>query len=131
MKTAITALLLTLCTSTYGQADSVRGRQFQLTARMIKKLPFMTYCGVLASASVVEFEIIKLVGISSVSNRIAIIITCPKQYYGENFFRVGRTYHIIFSDKNQADFGWMLTNSEALKNNILPFEPWAVSTKRR
>jgi hypothetical protein len=111
------------------QTDSIRGKQFQLTGRIIATVQLTPHCGILAWGTVVEFEVVELVGMSYLNKNLGIIITCP-EFYKDISFEKGKTYQIVFSDKNQADFGWTIPNREVLKKNGLSFEPFAISIKK-
>ena len=113
----------------YGQTDTVRGKQFQLTGRIAGKVQLTPGCGIIAWGTVVEFEIIELSGMTYTKKNIGIIITCP-EFYKKGFFEKGKTYQVVFSDKNQANFGWVIPNKDLLKKNGILFDPYAVSIKK-
>lgn len=122
-------LLLTIELIARGQTDPIRGKQFQLTGKIIGKVELPAHCGIIAWGTVIEFEVIELVGLSYSNKRIGIIITCP-EFYGNKFFKPGKTYQIVFSDKNQANFEWVIPNKELLKKNGISFDPYAVSVEK-
>ena len=86
-------------------------------------------CGLVAWATVVEFEVIKLTGMNYQNKELGIIFTCPENY-SNSFFKKGNTYTVVFSDKNQTGFEWTIPNKDLLKKNGLSFEPYAISVKR-
>ena len=111
-----------------GQKDSILGKQFQLTGRIKAEVQRPPDCGIFAWGTVVEFEVIKLSGMKYAKKTIGIIITCPELYENISFVK-GQTYQIVFSDKNQDPFEWLVPNINLLKNYDLSFEPYAVSVK--
>ena len=115
--------------STFSQKDSIRGNKFQLTGKIKTKVQMTPHCGTIAWGTVVEFTIIELNGMTYKNKSIGIIITCP-EFYKEGFFEKGQAYQVVFSDKNQADFGWAILNRDLLIKNSLPFAPYAVSVKK-
>jgi hypothetical protein len=114
--------------SAYSQTDSVKGNQFHLTGKIKDKIQMTPDCGVVAWGTVIEFEIIDLVGIDYKNKTIGIIVMCP-EFYKKNFFQNGKAYQVVFSDRNQADFGYAIPNRELLKKNSLSFDPYVISIK--
>jgi hypothetical protein len=111
------------------QTDTIRERQFQLKGRIIGEVELTAGCGFVAFGTVIEFDVIKLQGMRYQNNHIGIIITCPRDY-DEGFFEKGKTYQIVFSDKNQANFEWIIVNKDLLKKNGLSFDPYAIEVKK-
>ena len=128
-QTFIILISLIIGFTAYSQTDSVRGKQFRLTGKAVKKVQLTPHCGIIAWGTVIEFEVIEVVGMTYPNKRIGIIITCP-EFYKDKFFEKGKTYQVIFSDKNQADFGWVIPNKDILKKNSLSFDPYAVEVKK-
>ena len=120
---------LILSYSIFAQSDSIRGKQFQLTATIIEKAQLTPHCGTIAWGTVIKFKVTKIVGLNYPKENIGIIITCP-EFYKEGFFEMGKQYQVVFSDKNQADFGWVIPNKDLLKINNLAFDPYAVDVKK-
>ena len=130
MKQTFTILLcLIIGTTAYAQSDSILGKQFQLTGKIVEKAQLTPHCGIIAWGTVIEFEVTELIGMSYPNKRIGIIITCP-EFYKDNFFEPGKTYQVAFADKNQANFGWVIPNKDLLKKNSLSFDPYAVEIKK-
>ena len=125
--TIVISLIIGL--AAYSQTDSISGRQFQLIGRIIEKVQLTPHCGIMAWGTVLEFQVINLVGMNYLSKKIGIIITCP-EFYQDNFFQKGKTYQVVFSDQNQAGFEWTIPNKDLLKKYGLPFEPYAISVKK-
>lgn len=111
------------------QSDSIRGKQFQLIGKLENKVQMTPDCGTIAWGTVVEFQVIDLKDIVYSKKNSWIIITCP-EFFKDNFFKKGKKYQILFSDKNQADFDWVIPNKDLLKKNELSFYPYAVSIKK-
>ena len=130
MKRTVTIVLCLIIELTaYSQTDSIRGKKFQLTGKMVEKVQLTPPCGIIAWGTVVVFEVIDLVGMKYPNKKLGIIITCP-EFYHDQFFEKGKMYQIVFSDLNQASFGWLIPNRDLLKRNVLSFEPYAVSVKK-
>ena len=108
------------------QEASIIGKQFQLIGKISGKVQLTPLCGTIAWGTVIEFEIAELRGISYPNKKIGIIVTCP-EFYKDNFFEKGKTYKVIFSDRNQANFEWVIPDKDLLKKNALSFDPYAVS----
>jgi hypothetical protein len=129
MKQALTIILsLIIAVTTFSQTDSIRGKQFQLTGKIINKVQKTPYCGVIAWGTVVEFEVINLVGMTYSNKSIGIVFTCPEKY-SNDFLKKGKIFKVVFSDKNQADFGWTIPNIDLLLKNGLSFVPYLISVR--
>lgn len=130
MKQTLTILaFLTIGFAAYSQKDSILGKQFQLTGKITGRVQLTPPCGTIAWGTVIEFEVTELIGMSYPNKKIGIIVTCP-EFYKDNFFKKGKTYQVVFSDKNQAGFEWVIPNKDLLKKNVLSFDPYAVSVKK-
>ena len=130
MKAAALIFLLMLTRIVaHAQTDPIRGNQFHLTGKIIEKVQLPADCGIIAQATVFKFEVIKLTGMSYPNKNIGIVVCCP-EFYGKDYFQKGKSYQLVFSDQNQADFGWLIHNKDLLSKNGLSFEPYAVSVKR-
>jgi hypothetical protein len=125
------SILFTLILShpVFAQSGSIRGNQFQLTGTIIEEVQLTPHCGVLAWGTVIKFRVTKITGLKYPQENIGIIITCP-EFYENGFFEIGKRYHLVFSDKNQADFGWVIPNKDLLKINKLAFDPYVVDVKK-
>jgi hypothetical protein len=128
-RTLIIAIFISVAFTSYSQTDSITGRQFRLRGKIIEKVQLTPHCGDIAWATVLEFDVIKLEGMEKPVKRIGIIVPCP-EFYIDNFFQEGKTYEVVFSDKNDAPFGWLIPNKDVLKKYNLPFEPYAISIKK-
>ncbi|RYE31876.1 MAG: hypothetical protein EOP48_31255 [Sphingobacteriales bacterium] len=126
----ILLFLLLVGSVAFSQKDTIRGRQFQLTGKIIAKVELTPDCGIFAFGTVITFEVNELVGLSYPDNIIRIIITCP-ELEEENLLEIGNSYHVVFSDTNQASFEWVIPNRNLLKKNRLSFDPYAVSVKKK
>ncbi|SRR5258706_11750734 len=101
MKQTFTIIfLLIIGLTAYSQKDSIRGRQFQLTGKLIDTVQMTPLCGYFAFGTVVEFEVMDLVGMIYKNKNIGIIITCPRDLYKEGFFEKGKTYQVVFGHKS-------------------------------
>ena len=100
-----------------------------MTGIIADKVQLTPHCGTIAWGTVIEFKVIELVGINYQKKIIGIVITCP-EFYIDNFFETGKTYQLVFSDKNQSDFEWVIPNKGLLKKNSLSFDPYAVEVKK-
>ncbi len=125
------AIMLSLAIgfSAYSQRDSARGEQFQLTGKINNEVQMTPDCGYIAWGTVVQFDVVSISGMAYPNKTIGIIVTCP-ELYEKGFFVEGKTYKVIFSNKNQANFGWAVPNKDLLKKNGLPYEPYIVSIKK-
>jgi hypothetical protein len=113
----------------FSQSDSIRGNQFYLTGKIAEKVQLTPHCGIIAWGTVIEFEVTELVGINYPRKTIGIIITCP-EFYKNDYFEIGKTYQVVFSDRNQADFEWTIPNRDLLKKNNLSFYSYAIEIKK-
>jgi hypothetical protein len=125
--TILVSLLIGL--TAYSQADSIRGKQFQLVGKLKEKVLMTPHCGTIAWGTIVQFKIVTLDGVNYSKKSIGIIVTCP-EFYKEDFFEKDKVYQVVFSDKNQSDFAWVIPNKDVLKQDGLSFEPYAVSIKK-
>lgn len=130
MKHSLVLILSLIITHrAYSQKDSVRGERFQLTGKIKNNVHMTPHCGFIAWGTVIEFEIISISGMTYPNGSIGIIVTCP-EFYEKDFFVVGKTYEAIFSNKNQADFGWTIPHEDLLKKNGLTYDPYITSIKK-
>ncbi|UOQ96172.1 hypothetical protein MUN81_13000 [Hymenobacter sp. 5317J-9] len=118
-----------ICSTAYCQTGSVRGQQFNLTGKIIEEVQLTPGCGYFAWATVVAFEVLDLTGIDYPSSSIGVIITCPG-FYEKNFLEKGKTYQLVCSNENQADFDWVIVNKGLLKKNSFSLEPYAITVKK-
>lgn len=123
------AILFFFGCDSVSQKNEIRGNKFYLKGEIVGEVELTAYCGFIAWGTVIEFEIEKLIGMNYANKTIRLIITCPGDYE-KNYFEIGKAYNIIFSDKNQASFKWLIRNKELLKKNSLPFEPYVVEIKK-
>ncbi|HEX4957495.1 MAG TPA: hypothetical protein VFV46_04905 [Lacibacter sp.] len=127
-KTLLIAFCIIISHISFCQKDSIRGQKFVLIGKILNQVKHKQKCGVIAWATVVEFEIRKIAGMEYQNKTIGIISTCPEIY--EDILKPNTMYEVDFSDTNQANFSWVILKSELLKNNSLPFEPYLISLKR-
>lgn len=113
----------------HSQIDSSKGGKYIVQGKVIHKLPKVPDCGLFSWSTVVEFQIIKIVGISYPGKNIGIIVQCP-ELYGKGFFKKGKVYEVVFSDKNQSNPESIFSKKELLKKNVLAFQPFAISIIR-
>ena len=125
-----TIIILTLSgLLTFGQTDSVRGRQFQMKGKIISDISLTPHCGTIAWGTVIELEIIEFSDSDYKSNTVGVIVTCP-EFYKDRFFQVGETYTMTVADENQADFGWTIPNESILEKYKLKKKLWVVKADK-
>lgn len=130
MKQFIFAGLFSIfCLNAYSQTNAVRGKQFHVTGKIIEDVQMTPGCGYVAWGTVLEFEVLDLTGINYPSKTIGVIITCPG-FYENNFLEKGKTYQLLCSDENQADFGWLIPNKGLLKKNSFSLEPYVITVEK-
>jgi hypothetical protein len=100
-------------TGAFSLPNSVRGKQYELTGKIIGEVQLTPDCGTIAWGTVIEFEIIKFSKSDYKSKSIGLLFTCP-EFYKDNFFQVGQTYNVTVADENQAGFGWTIPNQSLL-----------------
>ena len=122
------SILITVLTSTIGfcQNDSIRGNQFELVGKIIGEVSIPPHCGSFAWGTVVEFEISEFNDSTYQPDSIGVIFTCP-EFYGEEFFEVGKAYKVIVADENQANFGWTIPNESILTKYDLDKRLWVLN----
>lgn len=130
MKRIIIILSLILIASIgFAQTEAIRGNQFELTGKIIKEIGYSPHCGSIAWATVIEFEIIEFSDRNYKQTSIPIIFTCP-EFYGEEFFELGKTYTMTLTDENQADFSWAILNDSILTKYPLDKKLWVLKTEK-
>lgn len=107
------------------KSDNTRGNQYDLEGKIIEEVELTAGCGVISWGTVIVFSIYELKGLTYPNKNIGIVITCPGDY-DKNFFEVDKNYKVTFSDKNQANFEWLIPNKDLLKKNGLSFDPYAI-----
>jgi len=70
-------LFLLLGLTAYSQKDSVRGKQFKLTGKITGKIQLTPACGIFAFATVLQFEVTNLTGMTYKDKNLGIIVPCP------------------------------------------------------
>lgn len=111
------------------KSEDIRGNQFYLKGKIAEEVEITAGCGVIAWGTVIIFSISELKGMNYPSEKIGIVITCPQEY-GKKFFEKGKTYKVTFSDKNQANFEWLIPNKDLLKKNCLSFDPYVIKVTK-
>ena len=124
-KLFILILYLIIGCKPFVQSESIRGHKFKLIGSISEEVQMTAGCGVIAFGTVIVFSVNELTGMSYPNKNIGIVITCPNDYE-KNFFEKGKTYKVVFSDKNQAKFDWLIPNKDLLVKNGLSFCPYAV-----
>ncbi|MEO8237329.1 MAG: hypothetical protein ABI576_04410 [Flavobacterium sp.] len=111
--------------------DSSKGHH--LKGKIINKVNLGAGCGYLKLASVIEFEIIEFTDQTYKQKEIGIIFRCP-EFYGENFFEVGKVYemNVEYEVENeiQKDFDFQVQNIDVLEKYKLPINYWALGVKK-
>lgn len=125
---ALIAFAFTVITAS-AQEKEIIGNHFELKGKMICDVVMSPPCGILASAVVVEFQILEVSDGTLPPGNVGIIFTCP-ELFGKDFFKNGETYTITVADKNQASNGWLIANEEALDKYSLPNKLYAVKAEK-
>lgn len=112
----------------FGQ-DSAEGNQYQLKGNIIRTVRKAPHCGVMAWATVVEFEIITYSDSSYTKDSIGVIVRCP-EFYKKGFFVVGDTYQVSLIDQNTANFSWSMLNEASLDKYDLKKPLYVTSIER-
>jgi len=128
MKLLIASILVLFSVATSAQTSSVRGKQFELTGKIINTISLPPPCGTIAWGTVIEFKIMTFSDPTYKADTIAVIVTCP-EFYKDNFFKTGHHYRMTVADENQADFGWTIPNEAILKNYKMEKKLWAISAE--
>ncbi|MGX1928875.1 hypothetical protein [Flagellimonas sp. 2504JD4-2] len=105
--------------------------EYLLKGKLINGFDGLTpLCGVLAWATVTEFEIIEFSDKEYVGEKIPIIFTCPNSYH-KNLFKVGGIYHMVLT-QNEDLKKWTFRNDKAdiLSKYDIKNEYWFVETKK-
>lgn len=113
----------------FGQSDTTQGNQFELKGVIVNDVSLTPHCGTIAWGTVIEFEIIQFTDTSYSLDSIGIIAACP-EFYGDNFFEVGKEFKLVVVDENQADFGWTIHNESILSKYGLKKKLWLVSVEK-
>jgi hypothetical protein len=113
----------------HSQIGCSEGGKYIVQGKVIHKLPKVPDCGLFSWSTVVEFQIIKIVGINYPGKNIGIIVQCP-ELYGKGFLKKGKVYEVVFSDKNQSNLEFIISKKELLKKNAIAFQPFAVSINK-
>ena len=133
MKSGIIILTILICGLTQNfQTDSKKETKYVLKGKLLNEFDGLTpLCGIVAWATVVEFEIIEFSDSEYLKKRIPIIFTCPSSNNNKQF-EVGKTYELILTDKNPAEFEWTMLESkkEILNKYELKKKYWFVEKKK-
>lgn len=88
-------------------------------------------CGVLAWATVTEFEIIEFSDPKYIGEKIPVIFTCPNSYH-TNLFKVGEIYELILTKKGDLE-KWTFRDGKAdiLSKYDVKNEYWFVEAKKK
>ena len=112
------------------QKDStkIKNEDIRLTGKSVGEIHLMPPCGIFAWATVLEFEVINIIGLTYKNKNIEIIVGCPDMY-GDGFFENGKLYQVTFSLSGKSDSSWIIPNRNLLKKNHLMFDPFATAIK--
>ncbi|WEK69795.1 MAG: hypothetical protein P0Y62_18545 [Candidatus Chryseobacterium colombiense] len=112
----------------FAQNKKIQGNEYEMTGKIINNVSLPPGCGYIAFGIIIEFEIIDTNFKNYTNNQIPIIITCPETY-GKDFLKKNKTYKLIFSDKQQNDFGWTISNLGILEKYALKKQFWLITIK--
>ena len=128
----IIILTLLFCGITLNaQTDSTQTKLYTLKGKLVTEFDNLTpECGILAWATIVEFEVIDLSDSEYSKKKIPIIFTCPSSNITKEF-KVGEIYELILTDKNQSDFEYTMLESQQdiLTKYKLNKEYWFIEKK--
>ena len=113
------------------QKDSTQKKLYTLKGKLVTGFDKLTpECGMLAWATIVEFEVIEFSDSEYSKKKIPIIFTCPDSNITEEFV-VGKIYDLILTDKNQSDFEYTMLESkqDILTKYKLNKEYWFIEKK--
>ena len=106
-----------------GQEDAIGPLVYELKGKLINEKPEVPYCGVMAFACVLEFEITEYSDANYSKNTIGGILTCPASY-DDDFFTVGKEYKLVLSVRNESDFDWTIVGEKRLEKYELKNQLW-------
>lgn len=113
------------------QSDSKKEAEYILKGKLITEFDrFTPLCGVLAWATVVEFEIVEFTDKSFLGKKIPVIFTCPNSHH-RDLFKVGKTYELILNTDKFDSSKWTFLEGkkEILSKSDLKKEYLFVETK--
>lgn len=113
MKNVITISILILFGFFNIQNQTFAGKSsYTLKGKLINEFDNTTpYCGIIAFATVVEFEIIDFSDKEYLPKKIPVIFTCPASI-DKSQYRLGEIYEFILTDENPALFEWSFLESK-------------------
>ena len=133
MKNIVLIFIILFCgLKSYAQTDPKKAAEYNLKGKLITGFDGLTpLCGILAWATVVEFEIIEFTDTKYVGKKIPVVFTCPGSYH-RDLFKVGNTYELILStDKfDSSEWTFLEDRQEILYKFDLEKEYFFVDTKR-
>jgi hypothetical protein len=133
-KIAIIFTFLIYCLQAEAQISTQNKNLFQLEAKMISGLDKGAGCGRFKLATVLEFQIIKFSDKTYKMRNIGIVIRCA-EFYGKDFFEVGKTYKLnveIEKEKKTGDnFDYTIQNMRTLEKYKTENIFWAISISKK
>ena len=132
MKTGIIILTTLFCGLILNaQTDSIKGKEYILKGKLVNGFDGLTpLCGILAWATVVEFEIIEFSDSEYSKKLIPVIFTCPNSNF-TNKFMEGKTYELILKENysNESDWTMLDSKKEILDKYELKKKYWYIKNK--
>jgi hypothetical protein len=132
MKTGIIILTTLFCGLILNaQTDSIKGKEYILKGKLVNGFDGLTpLCGILAWATVVEFEIIEFSDSEYSKKLIPVIFTCPNSSF-TNKFMEGKTYELILKENysNESDWTMLDSKKEILDKYELKKKYWYIKNK--
>lgn len=114
------------------QTDSKKENEYLLKGKLVSGFDKVTpLCGILAWATVVEFEIIEFSDFAYVKKRIPVIFRCPNRKMSRQFKR-GKKYELILTDDNLTENEWTMleSNKDILTKYEMNKKYWFVEKKK-
>jgi hypothetical protein len=108
------------------QTDPDRGRQFELKGKLIGKVSLPPDCGIIAWATVIEFEVIEFSDSDYKTTTIPVIFACP-EFYKSDFFQVGQVYTVTVGNEKS---GGVIMNESILEKYNLKDRLWAIKAEK-
>jgi len=119
-----TLIIIILCT--YSLISCNSSDKISLEGKLYKLSEQKADCGVLAFASVMEFEVENVIYEKSDENVTRVIVPCP-ELYGKDFFKINETYKLTLEQGNNSDTDYVLIDNPKRSTVIqVDKEYWAI-----
>jgi hypothetical protein len=110
----------------YGQTEE----KVSISGKLYKQSEFKSNCGIMAFATVMEFEVLNVYTDNFKKKNVLVIVPCA-EVYGEKFFEIDKIYNLTLVKGNITNTDYILLDDPKRSSIIRKEnEMWAIEIKK-